>query len=832
MKATVTGGIVLLAVMFLLSAGGLSGQTMEKKFAPNASPSQPALTILRAAPDVGPSGGSAYAGDAIPLQQVIHSSREAREINTPPVVNQRVNSPLYGYDPAHINEYGSLNVNAKLAGLGDSSSYVSVPSSGYFGNSIDGSIEMWINPSTFTGNTQEFMSKGSTTTPQFLFGMNPFRRLFFRIGISADNNNTGDSILTGIWTHVAVTWDGGGPYIVKFYVDGKQSGKTDTLNATWVDNTEPLKIGAASNPAWRTEAFQGAIDEVRWWNPARTEAEIRENRFVGLGDAAGADLGLALTSSASYIGLLASWTFNGNYGGTVYDDISGLNGTLVGNANAYLADAGVPMPYNLALHLQGNDSANVVVPYNSLFEQNVDGSCEMWISPNSFLTAPVFMSKGKTANSSFAWGANSDSMQFFRIGTTIYHDTTKLLPLKWQHIAVTWSGGPNFTVRFYVNGKLKTASTASATWNLNTDSVIIGGIQVPGWTYEGYNGYMDEVRFWGTLRSAADIQKYMFVSGRSMLPDTKLIGLWNFDGSLNNYSAVTGINGTFHNGKRNTGRLSGYRNETSSGSYYTMYPRSHSTVINWYYGGGASPFPGSFTQDAPFVTIPDDDTVGVSRTITIAGPTGPVTSVQAFLSIEHTYLGDLTVSLKAPNGTVVNLLDGNAGGNENVLSFFADNFSYLPTSTVYNPPWAYLKPITAFGTFGGSNMQGVWTLKAVDDANGDIGILKGWGLRFNNLVLGVDEAVQDLPGQFALYQNYPNPFNPTTTITYTLPGAAKVSVAVYNILGQQVASLVNETMPAGTHKAVFEASRLAPGTYFYRITAGSFVETKKMLLLK
>ena len=124
MKATVTGGIVLLAVMFLLSAGGLSGQTMEKKFAPNATPSQPALTILRAAPEIGPSGGSAYAGDAIPLQQVIHSSREAREINTPPVVNQRVNSPLYGYDPAHINEYGSLNVNAKLAGLGDSSSYV------------------------------------------------------------------------------------------------------------------------------------------------------------------------------------------------------------------------------------------------------------------------------------------------------------------------------------------------------------------------------------------------------------------------------------------------------------------------------------------------------------------------------------------------------------------------------------------------------------------------------------------------------------------------------------------------------------------------------------
>ncbi|ACF12813.1 5'-Nucleotidase domain protein [Chloroherpeton thalassium ATCC 35110] len=88
------------------------------------------------------------------------------------------------------------------------------------------------------------------------------------------------------------------------------------------------------------------------------------------------------------------------------------------------------------------------------------------------------------------------------------------------------------------------------------------------------------------------------------------------------------------------------------------------------------------------------------------------------------------------------------------------------------------------------------------------------------------------PATYALEQNYPNPFNPTTTINYTLASSGFVTLKVYDILGREVATLVNEQMKAGQHIATFNAARFASGVYFYRLKAGEFVKVKKMMLLK
>jgi Leucine-rich repeat (LRR) protein len=85
---------------------------------------------------------------------------------------------------------------------------------------------------------------------------------------------------------------------------------------------------------------------------------------------------------------------------------------------------------------------------------------------------------------------------------------------------------------------------------------------------------------------------------------------------------------------------------------------------------------------------------------------------------------------------------------------------------------------------------------------------------------------------FNLSQNYPNPFNPSTTIKFGLPKESEVSLAIYNILGQRVTQLVNQQLKAGYHEAVFNNSNYSSGIYFYRLQAGDFVETKKMILLK
>jgi hypothetical protein len=89
-----------------------------------------------------------------------------------------------------------------------------------------------------------------------------------------------------------------------------------------------------------------------------------------------------------------------------------------------------------------------------------------------------------------------------------------------------------------------------------------------------------------------------------------------------------------------------------------------------------------------------------------------------------------------------------------------------------------------------------------------------------------------LPTTFQLYQNHPNPFNPTTSIRYEVPTRTDVSLIIYNVLGQQVRTLVNTTQNAGRYLLQVDGSTLSSGIYFYRFEAGSFTKVRKMLLVK
>ena len=90
----------------------------------------------------------------------------------------------------------------------------------------------------------------------------------------------------------------------------------------------------------------------------------------------------------------------------------------------------------------------------------------------------------------------------------------------------------------------------------------------------------------------------------------------------------------------------------------------------------------------------------------------------------------------------------------------------------------------------------------------------------------------EIPKEYALQQNYPNPFNPSTTIRMELPHSSQVSLKVYNTLGQEVATLVDEEKAAGVYDVRFEAGHLASGTYVCRLKAGDFVQARRLLLLK
>jgi hypothetical protein len=104
--------------------------------------------------------------------------------------------------------------------------------------------------------------------------------------------------------------------------------------------------------------------------------------------------------------------------------------------------------------------------------------------------------------------------------------------------------------------------------------------------------------------------------------------------------------------------------------------------------------------------------------------------------------------------------------------------------------------------------------------------------RWNSGTSRVEQLSPTAPKTFLLEQNYPNPFNPSTTIRYQLPVASEVKLEVYDVLGKKIATLVNERQSAGSYQVVWNASGLSSGTYFYRLQAGTFVETKKMIMVK
>ncbi|MEJ2615268.1 MAG: T9SS type A sorting domain-containing protein [Ignavibacteriaceae bacterium] len=99
------------------------------------------------------------------------------------------------------------------------------------------------------------------------------------------------------------------------------------------------------------------------------------------------------------------------------------------------------------------------------------------------------------------------------------------------------------------------------------------------------------------------------------------------------------------------------------------------------------------------------------------------------------------------------------------------------------------------------------------------------------MVTGINEESVKLLS-FKLEQNYPNPFNPTTSIKYSIASRQFVELKIFNVLGQEIQTLINEEKSAGSYQIEFNAADLSSGVYFYRIHAGSFNQVRKMLLIK
>ena len=728
-----------------------------------------------------------------------------------------------GNPPEITDEYGSNTFNRALyLGTGANNRFVQIPSHSQFtAQSIDGSIEMWVYPTDLSHGNM-FFSKGNTlanTNYYLAYSPSATTRLFFRINDGFFRS--GIALSENTWTHIAVTWLlSGANYTCRFYKNGVLVA-TETEAATWFTNNDPVIIGGNPGSSYYTEGY---IDEVRFWGSRRTTTQIRDNRFVGLGDHGGANTNSALISSTHYTGLVSSWTFNWA-SATAYDDIGGHHGPYSGGATYSSARlGGQPIPYNLALKCDGSGTNSYVkIPHNgTVFNQTGAGSIEAWIYLNATGHQPVFQKGTSLAATTFGVGVSASNKLYLNVGGHNYiSGGTTFTTGKWYHVAVTWAGGANRTVRFYVNGNLDDTQTFNVAMPTNANDAWIGRY----YSTTRFNGYIDEVRIWNPRLTGNEIRNNMLISGKKLLPDSRLVGFWNFDGYLVNHSAQTNVDGSFNTGAGNDCRLSGYSNETSSGAYSYVFD-AHTTTIN-----------GSYVNQAYFkgkTGLPIPNPGYVQDTINVAWWNANVTNVRVLVSIQHQYCNNIDIRLYAPNMTYRNISTDNGGASDNgYLTIFYDGHSQPVTSSSFLSPWSnYVKPEVTMGNFGGSPVVGNWILRVYDDASGNAGTLMGWGLRFNNATTTVSSISSNVPGEFKLHQNYPNPFNPVTNINFDIPKAGLVSIIVYDITGREISTLVNQSMTAGSYNVEFDASSYSSGTYFYKIQAGDFSEVKKMMLVK
>ena len=229
------------------------------------------------------------------------------------------------------------------------------------------------------------------------------------------------------------------------------------------------------------------------------------------------------------------------------------------------------------------------------------------------------------------------------------------------------------------------------------------------------------------------------------------------------------------------------------------------------------------------------DTIMVS----VGSSDNSVKSINIVLDkILHPSIGNLSIAI-THLGITKTIFHHSGFNANNIINVTLNDDS--PKDLQYErPPFSgEYKPYSPLDTFLQTNPDGEWILQIFDESVADSGSLESWSLKLTTGKITSISTDGIVPSQFKLSQNYPNPFNPTTIINYQIAAPSHVSLKIYDILGREVATLVNKFINAGSYSIPFKASSIASGVYFYRLEATSikgsndrFTEVKKMILLK
>jgi hypothetical protein len=200
--------------------------------------------------------------------------------------------------------------------------------------------------------------------------------------------------------------------------------------------------------------------------------------------------------------------------------------------------------------------------------------------------------------------------------------------------------------------------------------------------------------------------------------------------------------------------------------------------------------------------------------------------------IDISYDSHVGIKFLSPAVNALNVIDWYEGYNATDISLWElmNFFSFTSDYTATGDGSVVVPSLANMNIAAGDSVE-IYLAVAVDSSEAEVlTAIAAAEQKFE--VIGTEDEPNIKPATFKLAQNYPNPFNPNTKISFTLPEAENVTLKVYNMLGQEVAELIKGEMSAGEHTVNFNAANLTSGMYIYKITAGSYINVKKMMLVK